>query len=234
MKKSFLFILLGTCLVATVTLKSRADDRESGQWSLAGGNLHNTRAQPNEHRITRANVANLKTKWAFTTGADVSATPTVAGEAVYFPDWAGNLYAVRRDNGKQIWTHKISDYDNFAGSISRVSPAVHGSDLIIGDVQSGTVAHNGASVIAINRHTGELRWITKVDAHPAAVITGSPVVEGDVIYIGVSSIEESLATDPAYPCCSFRGSMLAIDANSGQILWQTYVMPDNPWSSGRL
>ena len=64
-------------------------------WSSAGQDLHNTRSQPNERAIGPANVATLTTKWTFTTGADVSATPTVKGDAVYFPDWSGNLYAVR-------------------------------------------------------------------------------------------------------------------------------------------
>jgi polyvinyl alcohol dehydrogenase (cytochrome) len=192
-----------------------------------GGDLHNTRSAPHERKIKPSNVATLAPMWTFTTGADVSATPTVMADAVYFPDWAGNLYAVARDTGKQIWVHKISDYNNFPGSIARVSPAIHGDDLIIGDIQSGTVAHNGASIMAINRTTGTLHWITKVSTHPAAVITGSPVVSGDVVYVGVSSSEESLATDPTYPCCSFRGSMVALNVTTGQIMWQTYVMPDN-------
>jgi polyvinyl alcohol dehydrogenase (cytochrome) len=145
---------------------------------------------------------------------------------VYFPDWAGNLCAVRKDSGAQIWTHKISDYDNFAGAISRVSPAVHGDDPIIGDLESSKV-HNGANVMAINRHTGALRWITKVDTHPAAIINGSHVIDGDIAYVGVSSSEEELATDPAYPCCSFRGSMVAINTNTGAIVWQTFIVPDN-------
>jgi len=211
-------------LAAALSLRSQSN--ELG-WAVAGQNLHNTRWQPNEHSISRANVASLTTKWTFTTGADVSATPTVAGDAVYFPDWSGNLYAVRRDTGTQIWSHKISDYDGYAGSIARVSPAIHGNDLIIGDIESGSVAHNGANVMAVNRQTGALRWITKVDAHPAAVITGSPVVQGDIVYIGVSSTEESLATDPTYACCSFRGSLVALDINTGAIMWQTFDMPDN-------
>jgi len=51
----------------------------------------------------------------FTTGGDVSATPTVDGDAVYFPDWAGNLFAVKKDSGRLIWSHKISDYDGVDG-----------------------------------------------------------------------------------------------------------------------
>jgi polyvinyl alcohol dehydrogenase (cytochrome) len=211
-------------LAATLTLRSQSAEQT---WTFAGQNLHNTRSQPGERAIGPATVASLTTKWTFTTGGDVSATPTVAGDAVYFPDWGGNLYAVRRDTGVQIWTHKISDYDNFAGSFARVSPAIHGNDLIIGDVESGSVTHNGANVMAVNRQTGSLRWITKVDSHPAAIITGSPVVQGDIVYVGVSSSEETLATDPTYPCCSFRGSMVALNINTGAIVWQTFDMPDN-------
>jgi polyvinyl alcohol dehydrogenase (cytochrome) len=172
-------------LAAALALRSQSNETE--KWTAAGQNIHNTRAQANERRINKGNVASLKTQWTFTTGGDVSATPTVADDAVYFPDWSGNLYAVRRENGKQIWSHKISDYDNYIGSISRVSPAIHGDDLIIGDLQSGSVAHNGASIIAINRHTGTLKWITQVSAHPAAIITGSPVIDGDIAYVGVAS-----------------------------------------------
>ncbi len=52
------------------------------------------------------------------------------------------------------------------------------------------------------------------------------VVLGDVVYVGVSSIEEALAIPSSYPCCSFRGSMVAMNAETGHILWQTFVMPD--------
>jgi polyvinyl alcohol dehydrogenase (cytochrome) len=211
-------------LAAALTLRSQSEEQS---WSAAGQNLHNTRSQPDERAIGRANVASLTTKWTFTTGADVSATPTVVGDAVYFPDWSGNLYAVRRDTGEQIWSHKISDYDGFPGSIARGSAAVQGNDLVIGDIESGSAAHNGANVMAVNRQTGKLRWITKVDAHPAAVITGSPVIQGDMVYVGVSSTEESLATDPTYACCSFRGSMVALSLSTGAIVWQTFDMPDN-------
>jgi len=87
--------------------------------------------------------------------------------------------------------------------------------------------HNGANVISVDRQTGALRWITQVESHPAAIITGSPVVFDGVVYIGVSSNEETLATNPAYPCCSFRGSVVALDAKTGAILWKTFDMPDN-------
>jgi polyvinyl alcohol dehydrogenase (cytochrome) len=87
--------------------------------------------------------------------------------------------------------------------------------------------HNGANVISVDRETGTLRRMTQVDTHPAAEITGSPVVFDGVVYIGASLSEEGLATDPAYPCCSFRGSVVALDVKTGAMLWKTFDMPDN-------
>ena len=214
-------------LVMALSAQSQSDESRSGQWRIAGQNLSNSWNQPTEHSISPANVKGLSPKWVFTTGGDVSATPTVDGDAVYFPDWGGNLFAVSKHSGRLIWSHKISDYDGVNGAISRVSPAVDGEQVIIGDILNSKQVHNGANVISVDRETGILRWMTKVDNHPAAIITGSPVVFDGVVYVGVSSSEETLALDPAYPCCSFRGSVVALDEKNGAMLWKTFDMPDN-------
>jgi polyvinyl alcohol dehydrogenase (cytochrome) len=194
---------------------------------MAGHDISNSRNQPLETRISAANVSSLTTKWVFHTRGDVSATPTVGADAVYVTDWAGDLYAINKDNGQAIWSTQISQYDGNTGAISRVSPAIHGSDLIIGDIQSAGQPHDGARIIAINQQNGSLHWVTQVERNPAAIITGSPVVVGDMVVVGVSSNEEGLADQPGYVCCTFRGSLVALDANTGKMLWQTYTVPDN-------
>jgi polyvinyl alcohol dehydrogenase (cytochrome) len=204
----------------------------AASWPMAGHDLRNSRSQPAEQQIGPSNVNQLVTKWVFTTGNDVSATPTVADNTVYFPDWAGNLYALNAETGTMVWSHQISEYTGQASSVSRVSPAVDRDQLIIGDNVSASVEHNGANIIAVDRASGSLRWITQVDAHPAAIITGSPVVSNGKVYVGVSSNEEGLATDPAYPCCTFRGSMVSLDANTGALLWKVYTVPDNGGAPG--
>ena len=73
-------------LVSALSAQSPSEESRSGQWRIAGQNLNNTWSQPAEHSITAANVKGLTPKWVFTTGGDVSATPTVDGDAVYFPD----------------------------------------------------------------------------------------------------------------------------------------------------
>src|SRR5260221_2260937 len=89
--KAALVVLL---LVVALSARSQSDESRSGQWRIAGQNLSNSWSQPAEHSISPANVNGLAPKWVFTTGGDVSATPTVDGNAIYFPDWAGNLFAV--------------------------------------------------------------------------------------------------------------------------------------------
>src|SRR5258705_5648113 len=192
-------------------------------WRIAGRDLDNSRSQPSERRIATQVVHQFVPRWVFATGSDVSATPTVAEDTVYFPDWAGNVFAVRANDGHLLWSRKISDYNGRAGSLSRVSPAIVEDQLVLGDNKSG----DGAHVMAVDRQTGALRWITEVDSHPAALITGSPVFHGTTVYVGVSSNEEGLATNPTYPCCTFRGSMVALDVVTGRILWKTFTVPDN-------
>src|ERR1700747_1801529 len=136
-KAAFISVLL-LLVASTLNAQSRSDESMAGQWRIAGQNLSNTWSQPAEHSVSPSNVKGLKPKWVFTTGSDVSATPTVAGNAVYFPDWAGNLFAVRADNGDLLWSHQISDYTGVPATIARVSPAIVEDLLIIGN-------HNGVS-----------------------------------------------------------------------------------------
>src|ERR1700679_505903 len=238
-----------TAAISVLLLVSALAAQGQAQWPISNQNLNGTRNQSAEHTITRANVNTLATKWIFTTSNYVSATPTVYKDAIYFPDADGNLYAVNKDTGKLIWTNTITDYDGAKGATSRVSPAVDtvNDQLIIGDnpdAADGGVRINranlvnparlpanvlGANVIAIDLSTGLLKWITKVDETTASEITSPPVISGGVIYVGVSSGEEGLAASDfkTYKCCAFRGSVVALDAQTGKMLWQTYTVPDN-------
>ncbi len=201
------------------------------QWPVAGQGAANLHDQPAESFLSSANVASLIPKWTFTTGSDVSATPTVGATSVFAPDWSGNLFAIDLATGTQVWSHQISEYDGYAGAVTRVSPALYQNALIIGDYESGS-PHNGANVISVDQQTGGLLWITNVDPHPAALITGSPVVVGNVIYQGIASSEEGLMLSSTYDCCTFRGSIVALNADTGAILWQTFTVPDNQGKTG--
>jgi polyvinyl alcohol dehydrogenase (cytochrome) len=198
----------------------------SGLWLSAGQNTVNSRWQADETKIGAGNAATLDPRWTFTTGGDVSATPAVDGSAVYVPDWAGNLFAIDKATGAQIWSRKVGDYTGIPGTVARTTPAIAGNRLIFGD-QGGRLGV-GARVMAVDRKTGDPLWVTKVDDQFSAIVTQSAVVspDGKTAYVGVASFEEALsAFIPGYVCCTFRGSVLALSVETGQILWKTFVIP---------
>jgi len=190
---------------------------EADAWKMWGGNLNNTHSSFLERRLRRGNIKGLSQKWMFTTEGDVSATPTVEGNALYVPDWAGNLFKIDTHTGKAIWSRKISEYTGVAASLSRNAPAIAGGVLILGDQSSATV-------MALDKYTGDLLWKILVDSHPAARITSSPVVFHDRVYVGVSSREESFALQPGYQF-SFRGSVRALDLATGALVWTANTVP---------
>jgi polyvinyl alcohol dehydrogenase (cytochrome) len=193
-----------------------------GGWPTAGRSIGNTRDAADEHVISPGNASRLATAWSITTAGDVTTTPTAGGGVVYFPDFGGKLWAVSAGSGKVLWSQDVSGYTGVPGAVSRTSPAVYGNELVLGD--TSTPGH-GAFVFAVDRRTGRLLWRTQVDAHPAAIITSSAVIYRGVAYVGVSSDEELLAAESGYQCCTFRGSVVALNAATGRLLWQRHTVP---------
>jgi polyvinyl alcohol dehydrogenase (cytochrome) len=228
-RRAWLLSALGLVLVlasvATGAGPAGATASPKKQWPSGGQNLSDTHSNPFETVIGAANVGTLGVKWTFTPAGDVSATPAVVNGVAYFPDWGGDLNAVNISTGALVWKKAISSYDGVSGSESRTSPAVSGGVIYIGD-------QSGAHLMAIKASTGKLIWITQLSTHPSAIITQSPLVFKGVVYEGVSSSEQAAAANPDYACCTFRGSMVAVKAKTGKVLWQTYMVPDNGGQPG--
>ena len=93
-----------------------ADSLDS--WPSASQSVLGERTQPLEFTINPQNVSHLKPKWVFTTHGNVSATPTVVGGVVYFPDWGGYINAVEAATGKLIWQREMASYDGVSGLLS--------------------------------------------------------------------------------------------------------------------
>ena len=221
---------IGRGLIAALTIGLPVLAAGSGaNWTVGGANLHNTRHAATETKIGPENVADLVPKWVFTAHGDISATPTVEGKALYVVDWGGYLHKIDRQSGQAVWSRHVGGYSGNPASVSRTSPAIDGDRLFLG-------LQDGGLVLAVNKQTGDLLWSTQIESHPLTYITQSPVVFRGTVYVGASSAEEGAATDPDYPCCSFRGSMAALDAATGALLWKTYTVPEGysgggVWSS---
>ena len=89
-----------------------------------------------------------------------------------------------------------------------------------------------ARVYAIDLATGAQKWRVKVDEHPNATVTAQPVYFDGTLYVAVSSLEVVPAADPAYPCCSFRGAVVALDAATGEVKWKSHTISEQPGQVG--
>lgn len=228
--KKRLLILKASMMCLGVLIVISQNVFAQSPWLSAGHDLNNTRNASTESKISVSNASQLTVKWAFNTAGDVTATPAVDGDAVYFPDWGGFIYKVKAQTGEMVWSRQVKEFTGQPFNLSRVTPLIEGNQVIFG-TQLGTFFTNpGATVVSLNKNTGELLWQTKIDDNPWSIVTQSAVAFDNTVYVGVASMEE-LADGiiPGYEL-SFRGSLVALDKNTGAIKWKTYMTPGNGYT----
>jgi polyvinyl alcohol dehydrogenase (cytochrome) len=185
-------------------------------WSPGHGN---GRFQDARHAgLTAADFPRLKLKWAFGIpgGVETSSQPTVYGQTVFFGSDAGNVYAVDSATGCVHWSF-------LAGAGVRSAPVVipHGKRgghaVVFGDYK--------ANLYAVDAATGKPIWRNTVDDQALARITGAAAYYDGVVYVGTSSSEEISGLQTNYECCRMRGTVNAIDAETGKRVWKFYTIP---------
>jgi polyvinyl alcohol dehydrogenase (cytochrome) len=173
--------------------------------------------------LSAADVPRLTLKWAFGfPDASVAwSQPTVAAGRVFVGSQNGTSYALDAKTGCIHWTFAAS------GGV-RTAMVVDGSGagarVYFGDT--------AANVYALDAQSGRQLWVRRIDEHPLARVTGSPAVHEGRLYVGVSSYEEAQGADPQYACCTFRGSVVALDAADGRVIWKTQTITDEPQRRG--
>ncbi|MEM7100148.1 MAG: PQQ-binding-like beta-propeller repeat protein [Pseudomonadota bacterium] len=182
----------------------------------------NTRSIPNAVAgINQKNVASLKTLWAVSfPGANrVRSQPTFAGGLVYVGSHNGRVYALDAKSGCKVWAYQASAEVRTAIVVAQ-GPEPEQIAAYFGDVLG--------NVYALDARTGTAHWRIRADDHPNATITGTPSYANGNLHIPISSLEVSLAINPEYACCTFRGSILTVDAGTGETLWKTYTISEPP------
>jgi polyvinyl alcohol dehydrogenase (cytochrome) len=202
----------------TVTPPAATGPRWNG-WSPT---LDNARFQA-ETALKARDVPKLKVKWAFAFAGGVGGQPAVVGGRVYFGTGAGRVYALDAGTGCLRWRAEIKGgvraavtVDNLAGPSGKSRRLA----VFVGD--------RAAGVHALDAATGKEIWSTKVETHPLAMITGSPVLYRGRLYVPVSSTESASTFAKDYRCCAFRGSIGALDAANGKLLWQSFTIAEAP------
>jgi len=213
-------ISVAFCVVTVLVVFGKANNAvlaNTADWTMSGQNLNNWRDQPNETTINSSNVNTLTPEWVFPAGGYISATPAVLDNSVYIPDSSRDLYDLNANTGTPNWSVNLSAVTGI-NTDSRTTPTISGNTLLVG-------TQKGAYELAFDKNTGSLLWKQQLDSNPNAIITQSPVIDNGIAYIGVSSSEETAAYNPSYNCCTFRGSVEALNIATGQIEWQTYTTP---------
>ncbi len=212
---------------------------------MAGAaSLDNTRYQP-EPAIRASDVAKLALKWAYgyPSGTEFG-QPTVVDERLFVTSSTGRVYSLDSKTGCTYWT-----YDSAAGSRTAVTigELARARVAALPRKLKRTLAHldvikapsaaffgdDTGAVYALDAQKGTLLWKTQVDTHPLARIVGAPTLYGDHLYVAVSSTEDTAAADPSYSCCTFRGSVVALDIASGRTLWKSYTVLEEPQPTRR-
>ncbi len=197
------------------------------EFSLAPGDWNGWSVEPDNSRyqakpgLSAADVPRLKVKWAFGFPGDSRATaqPAVAGGRVFVGSAGGVVYSLDAATGCTYWSFKADGAVRTAISIAR--PKAAGRYMAyFGDLRG--------TAYAVDASTGALIWKVKLDNHPYARITGSPIFYGGRLFVPMASLEEATGMTHGYDCCTFRGSLAALDGETGRQLWKSFTVLDPP------
>lgn len=182
-----------------------------------GGNTMNTREVSLGDGVP-ANIGELNLKWAIAIpdASHVRAQVTALGSALFMGSQVGMVYALSQESGCTYWSFR-------ADAEVRSAITLHSPD------QKKTVAYfadASANVYAVEAHTGKLLWKVQADENPHARITGSITAHENIIVVPISTSEDQRAVDPAYPCCTHVGGVVAIDALTGSVRWERKTLDD--------
>jgi polyvinyl alcohol dehydrogenase (cytochrome) len=199
------------------------DPRAVPQWNGWGPSIDNTHAQPAEQAgLAAEQVPRLHLKWAFgfPDATSAWAQPTIAGGRLYIGSQNGTVYSLDAASGCVVWTFVAQGGVRASISIGSRTIGRQRRDAAYFSDQKGFV-------YAVDAATGKQIWVRKVDDHPLVRLTGSPVLYDDRLYVPTSSYEEG-GKPPGYACCTFRGAIVALDAKSGEVIWKTYTIAEEP------
>jgi polyvinyl alcohol dehydrogenase (cytochrome) len=195
---------------------------EGPQWNGWGNNITNSRFQSAAAAaITPETVKKLKLKWAFgfEGATSANAQPAAVGGRVLVAGGDRKVYSLDAKTGCTHWAFSTDAVVRSGISVGQLDGS---------NVQAAYFGDVATNAYAVNASTGALIWTNKLETHPAARVTGTPTLYSGVLYIPLSSIEEAVGSPKTYQCCTFRGSVVALDANTGRQIWKTYTIAEEP------
>jgi polyvinyl alcohol dehydrogenase (cytochrome) len=197
-------------------------------WNGWSTSLTNTRFQEGTAAgLDASRVPQLKLKWAFAYPGDIMAygQPTVVGGRIFVGSAGRRVYSLDASTGCTHWVYGTDSAVRSAITIGPSNTTATAFAAYFGDL--------AGNVYAVDAATGKLLWKTSVEKHPATRITGAPVLYAGRLYVPVTSLEEASGALANYQCCTFRGSVVALDASTGKQIWKTYTIAQEPRIVGK-
>ncbi|MFW6200243.1 MAG: PQQ-binding-like beta-propeller repeat protein, partial [Gemmatimonadota bacterium] len=171
--------------------------------------------------LTTQELQDLEVAWALGLPGVTTprAAPVIAGSTVFYSAVdTGRLLALDAETGCVRWVYE--------------SPAPLRSSVTLGEVDgSGRQAlffgDARARVHAVDARTGEPIWVVngRVD-EDSGIITGSVVVHDGKVIVPLSASGVVAGANPRFECCVGRGAVAALDAATGERLWEYVTMEE--------
>jgi polyvinyl alcohol dehydrogenase (cytochrome) len=189
-------------------------------WNGWGRDLGNSRYQP-DPGIKADDVPKLKVKWAFAyPGALAQGQPTIVGDRLYVTSESGAIFSLDAQTGCTHWVFQADSGSRSAVTVGPLPGSRGKLAAYFGDMQG--------AAYAVDASTGQRIWKISLEQTPYARITGAPALYNGRLYVPVSSEEETTGSNVHYECCKFRGSVAALDARTGKVIWRIYPIQDAP------
>jgi polyvinyl alcohol dehydrogenase (cytochrome) len=204
-----------------------ADPDPARDWNGWGHGIANAR-YTGDGGLTAADLPRLELKWAFgyVNVQSARAQPSYAGGRLFVASENGEVHALDPATGCTIWSFTAQ---------SGVRTAVMVGAYEKADGSAGLAAFFGdmsANAYAVDAGNGELIWTRELDTHVSAAITGPPTYHDGRVYVPTQGLnEEGGGARANYPCCTFRGRLAALDASTGELIWESFTI-DAPASRG--
>jgi polyvinyl alcohol dehydrogenase (cytochrome) len=219
----------------------------SAEWNGWGHGSDNTRYQP-EPAIRATDVPKLALKWAFGyAGSAGGAQPTLVDGRLFIASAAGRIYSLDAKSACIYWTYDAAAGVHTSISIAELSAPRHGAPSkktkmgkhkmtnahleVIKAPCAALFGDDKGAVYALDAQSGALLWKTQVESHPLARIEGS-TLHLNRLYVAVGSSEAESARDPGYGCCTFRGSIAALEVATGHVEWKSYLVGEEARAVG--
>jgi len=180
-------------------------------WLQPNGSYTETRFAP-ATQITPANVSKLRPVFVFQTAVmeSMETAPIVSNGVMFLTTSYNHVYAIDAVTGKEYWhyKHKMGSVTTYCCGPNNRGVAIFGDRLYMGTLDS--------ELVALDTKTGKLLWETQIaDPELGYSETMAPVVVDGKVLIGTNGGEYGI-----------RGFVKAFDADSGQLLWTFYTIPD--------